>query len=226
MKIERGLSSESSRRKVNRLGKLAIFVVTVAIHLVVIFTITIQTGEKKEREDTSVFKVVDLEEYVPPPPEPEEEEEPEEPEEKVETPQQDTITEEVIETEEEVEPIEPEETAPEGPPSPPQQPKQTTIEYLPQHKISVPPRLPTNEIREKITYPPLANRQKIEGVVFLELYIDKEGKIRKIVVLKDPGYGFAEAAMAALEGISVKPAKANGVPVAVRFRYPIRFTVK
>ena len=75
-------------------------------------------------------------------------------------------------------------------------------------------------------YPPLAQRQKIEGVVFLELYIDRYGEIRNIVVLKDPGYGLAEAALHALDGLTVTPAEANGEPVAVRFRYPIRFRIK
>jgi protein TonB len=232
MNIERGLSDDRTRRTVNRFGKLAILGVTIAVHLVLIFTITIQTGERKEREDTTLFKMVDVREYVPPPPEPKQEEKPEEkkkPEEVVEVPQQEPIAEDIIEVEEEVEPVEPEavpqeETA--SVPGPPSVPKPAPIEYLPQHKISVPPLMPVEEIRKRIVYPPLANRQRIEGVVFLELYIDKEGMIRKIVVLKDPGYGFAEAAIKALEGLRVEPAKANGVEVAVKFRYPIRFTIK
>ncbi len=229
MKVDREFRHQSSRGRFNRLGRFIIFGAAVALHLILIFTITVKTGEKKEREDTTLFKVVDLEEYVPPP-EPEEEEKEEkkpEPEEKVEVPRQETITEDVIEKKEEVEVIEEEAPAPqEGVPQPAPQAKPAPVEYLPQHKISVPPRMPTEEIRNKITYPALANRQKIEGVVFLELYIDKTGVIQKIVVLKDPGYGFAEAAFEALEGMKVEPAEANGVPVAVRFRYPIRFTIK
>lgn len=213
-----------------RLWKLMILAVTVVIHLVVILTITVQTGEKQQREDTSIFKIVDLEEYVPPPPEPvkEEEEKKIEPEEQIEVPRQETVAEEIIEKEEEVITVETDSAPGEGVPEPipDPEPAETVIEYLPQHKISVPPKMDTDTIRKNITYPPLANRQKIEGVVFLELYIDKEGLIRKITVLKDPGYGFAEAAVAALEGMRVIPAEANGVPVAVRFRYPIRFTIR
>lgn len=214
-----------------RLWKLIILAVTVVIHVVVILTITVQTGEKKEREDTTIFKVVDLKEYVPPP-EPEEKEKPRrkeiEPEEQVEIPRQESIAEEIIEEEKEVI-VEESDAAPgEGTPEPIPlpEPEEKTIEYLPQHKISVPPRLDVETIRNRITYPPLANRQKIEGVVFLELYIDKEGLIRKINVLKDPGYGFAEAAIEALKGMTVEPARANGTAVAVRFRYPIRFKIK
>jgi protein TonB len=76
-----------------------------------------------------------------------------------------------------------------------------------------------------VVYPPLAASQGLEVTVILELSIDNGGVIRKIVVLKDPGYGFSEAAIKALSGIHVIPAQAGGEPVAVRYRYPIRFTL-
>jgi len=101
----------------------------------------------------------------------------------------------------------------------------TDIEYLPQHLVSTVPVIPTEELLARISYPPRALRQGIEGVVILELFIDKSGAIRKVGVIKDPGYGFADAAVAAIRGLSCEPARANGLPVAVRFRYPVRFTV-
>jgi protein TonB len=100
------------------------------------------------------------------------------------------------------------------------------IEYVPQHKISIVPEIPTKEVLGRIRYPSLALRQEIEGVVYLELFIDTAGVIRKIQVLKDPGYGFADAAIEALTGIRCKPAISNGSPVAVRYRYPVRFTLQ
>ena len=206
----------------NRRGvRFIILAGVVALHLVLILTITISTGQKERRADTTIFKVVDLQEYVPPPPEPEKEEKPVIPEEKIEVAPQDSIAEEIIETEKEVV-----EVNTGGVSSLPEIETPPQIEYLPQHKISVPPAMPSEEIRKRIKYPPLANRQKIEAVVFLELYIDKYGEIRNIVVLKDPGYGFAEAAVDALQGMTVVPAEANGTPVAVRYRYPIRFKLK
>lgn len=99
-------------------------------------------------------------------------------------------------------------------------------DYLPQHKISVVPEIPGKEVLSRIRYPALALRQEIEGVVYLELFIDGAGTIRKIAVLKDPGYGFAEAAVEALTGMRCKPAIANGKPVAVRYRYPVRFALQ
>ena len=45
-------------------------------------------------------------------------------------------------------------------------------------------------------------------------------------VLKDPGFGFAEAAIKALAGLVCEPAQVEGRPVAVRYRYPVRFALK
>ena len=99
-------------------------------------------------------------------------------------------------------------------------------DYLPQYQITGVPVLPVDQILARIEYPPLAAKLGIEATVYLELYIDQDGVIRKIVVLKNPGYGFAEAAVKALQNVVAMPASTNGKPVAVRFRYPIRFTLK
>jgi len=99
-------------------------------------------------------------------------------------------------------------------------------DYLPQFRITELPVIPIKEALAKIEYPSLAARQGIEATVYLELFIDEGGTIRRIAVLKDPGYGFAEAAVAALRGLGCAPARAEGRAVAVRFRYPVRFALK
>ena len=96
-------------------------------------------------------------------------------------------------------------------------------EYVPQHKISAKPVFPARKILSRLEYPAMAKKQGIEGVVLLELCIDKTGKVRKITVLKDPGYGFAESAVKAMTGVQCVPALINGEPCAVRFRHPVRF---
>ncbi len=209
----------------------------ILLHLFLFFYLYIPSGEQEQREDTTVFKLVDVELYVPPPP-------PLSPppprpllpplpaQEQVQIPQQETITETVDETEKQVveTPTPPSSTVslppiPNPAPAAPLAPA-PEIEYLPQHNISVPPKIPIDQVLRNIVYPPQANRQRIEGVVYLELYIDRQGVIRRIEVLKDPGYGFAEAAVKAFEGVRCQPAEANGVPVAVRYRYPIRFKLR
>ena len=193
--------------------KVLIFATVGLIHVAVLLLVSfaLPAAPDKDKEEYEVLKLVDIEEYVPPPPPPK-------PEEKAEIVyNQPKASEEVIETENKViETDDPAYAVVEAP----------EPEYLPQYKISVVPDIPTREILANIEYPPIALRQGIEGVVYLELYIDQEGHIRKTTVLKDPGYGFADAALAALDGITCKPAQANGVPVAVRFRYPVRFSLK
>lgn len=185
------------------------FVGTLHLAAFIFIRFSLPSKEIAQTDDANnILKLVDVEEYIPPPPPPEADV-------KV-VYNQPTASEQIIETETVV--VEVLESAPVAKPA--------EIEYMPQHKVSVIPEIPTKDILSRIEYPPIAMRQEIEGTVILELYIDQMGNIRKVIVLKDPGYGFAAAALAALEGIVCKPAMANNMPVAVRYRYPIRFSLK
>jgi protein TonB len=203
-----------SRRVKQLTQKISIPALVIALHITLIFTITIHVNEQQESKEPTIFKMVDIEEYIPPPPEKEEKKEIIK-KEVIEVPSQPEVAETIIETEKEV--IETEDAGPVAAPE---------IEYLPQHKISVPPVFPVDEIMARVKYPILANKQKIEGVVYLLLYIDKTGIIQKIEVLKEPGYGLGDAVKTAMAGIVCEPARANGEPVAVRYRYPIRMKIK
>lgn len=100
------------------------------------------------------------------------------------------------------------------------------VPFLSQGQIDQIPVIPTKEVLAQIRYPELAAKMGLEATVFLELFIDKTGKVVRISVLKDPGSGFAQAAVAALDGLQCEPAKIAGQAVPVRFRYPVRFTLK
>ena len=99
------------------------------------------------------------------------------------------------------------------------------INYLPQSRITSLPVFPEDQIRRAVVYPPIAQRSNIEGVVFLELFIDRFGAVRDVRILREnpPDRGFGEAAVNAFKGIRAKPAEADGVAVAVRYRYNINF---
>jgi protein TonB len=101
-------------------------------------------------------------------------------------------------------------------------------DYLPMHRVSVAPVFSENEIRDRLIYPPIALRAKLEGIVYLELSVDRRGQVRQITVLRETpeNRGFAEAAVKAFEGIQGVPAQANGAAVAVRYRYPVRFAIR
>ena len=190
----------------------ALFTVLTGLSAVLILFVKFSTpsGEKPVNEkEYQILKLVDVQEYTPPPQ------------------QQNTVQRIVAAQPESSDTIlETDDTVIEHKSEQSSEQQDTEPDYLPQHKISLIPEIPSKEILSRITYPPIALKQGIEGVVYLELFIDADGRIRKINVLKDPGYGFAEAAVDAIKGLICKPALVNGKPVPVRFRYPVRFSVK
>ncbi|MBF9015077.1 MULTISPECIES: energy transducer TonB [unclassified Oceanispirochaeta] len=196
-----------------RLIRFSIFAAVALIHIAFLLYLrfSLPVREEEEIRDAEIIKLVDIMEYIPPPPpriEPEKKvivvnEQPAASEIIIEVDEEIELVSQVVETVVYVEPI-----------------------YLPQHKISVIPVIPSDEVQGRIVYPPMAHRQGIEGIVYAELYIDSTGLIRKVVILKDPGHGFADAAIQALEGVRCSPAESNGTKVAVRYRYPIRFILK
>lgn len=179
------------------------FVLLIHVAIIYFFNFSAKTDavETVDFREAEVFKLVDIQEALPPPPEPVAKKE------VVTVSNQPAASEKIVETKEEVV-VEREE-----------------IVYLPQHKISSVPVIPGREVLSKIVYPPMALKQGIEAVVYLELFIDAEGNIRKVKVLKDPGHGFAESALKALEGVKCIPANANGKNCPVRYRYPVKFTL-
>ncbi len=189
-------------QKYKALARPILSSLVIAIHVIVLICVkfSVSNAVPEEEKTAEIFKLVDVEEFVPPPPPPVIEK-------KEVVINSVKSSENIQETEKEVVEVEEE------------------IDYVPQHKISVVPEIPTKQILSKIEYPKMAMKQGIEGVVYLELFIDEYGNIRRVNVLKDPGYGFADAAVAALEGITCKPALMNDKPVAVRFRYPVRFVL-
>ncbi|MBP5446710.1 MAG: energy transducer TonB [Treponema sp.] len=185
--------------KHSRIWRLAVFAFALLIHVAAICFFSVKQKEEDVQtvdfSQADVFKLVDVQEYVKP--------EPQSDEIVVNQPK---ASERVRETEKKVKDFD-------------------DSAFLPQHKISSVPVIPIREVLSKIEYPPMALRQGIEAVVYLELFIDSKGAIKNIKVLKDPGHGFAEAAVAALKGIVCVPANANGKNCAVRYRYPIKFTL-
>ncbi|MDR1277230.1 MAG: energy transducer TonB [Treponema sp.] len=160
-------------------------------------------------EEARIMKLTDIEEEPPPPPAPEE------------RPVVEEIAETMIETD-----------------TPPDQTvvaagtllttSQAGEDYLPMHRVSIPPRFDERLITQALIYPPIALRSGIEGRVILELFIDRTGRVQRITVLQEnpAGRGFGEAAVRAFEGQRCSPAEANGEPVSVRYRYPVAFRIR
>jgi protein TonB len=85
--------------------------------------------------------------------------------------------------------------------------------------------VPTAQVLARIRYPAQARRQGIQGTVELELLVGTDGAIEAISVVKDPGWGFAAAALMALDGVRCVPALVDGEPREVRYHYPVRFVL-
>ena len=72
-------------------------------------------------------------------------------------------------------------------------------------------------------YPDLALRAGLEGNVFVKVWVDKEGKVRKVVLLKSDAAIFEEAATEAAKQWVFTPAVMQKGPVSVWVSIPFRF---
>jgi protein TonB len=191
--------------------RAGLFIAVAAFHLLFIFffAFNVDASLGGDPEEARIMKLTDIEEEPPPPPE--EEDDP--------VPVVEEIAETMIETD--------------IPPDQKVVAAGTLISgnednYLPMHRVSAAPLFDERLITQALTYPPIALRSGIEGRVILELFIDRTGRVQRITVLQEnpPDRGFGEAAVKAFEGQSCRPAEANGVPVSVRYRYPVTFRIK
>jgi len=79
-------------------------------------------------------------------------------------------------------------------------------------------------VGEKIKYPPQARRMGVEGRVFVQFVIDKEGRITEVQAVKGIGAGCDEEAVRILQAAPKwKPGKQRGKPVKQRMVLPITF---
>lgn len=80
--------------------------------------------------------------------------------------------------------------------------------------------------RVEPVYPFVARRIGKEAEVTLRLSIDETGKLERVEVVRDAGYGFSKAAIAAVESSSYRPATRNGAAVAGTALITIRFVLQ
>ena len=83
-----------------------------------------------------------------------------------------------------------------------------------------------SEIIKNIKYPMIAQKNKIEGTVYLQVFIDESGNPNKVIVLKDIGGGCGEAASEAVQKVKFTPAKMKGAAVKVKLSLPITFKLQ
>ena len=72
-------------------------------------------------------------------------------------------------------------------------------------------------------FPQLAMRAGLEGRVLVNIWVDKEGKVRQVVVLKSDAEIFNEAAIEAAKQFVFTPAYMNNGPVSVWVQMSFKF---
>jgi TonB family protein len=87
---------------------------------------------------------------------------------------------------------------------------------------------PALEHEVTAAYPSAALTERIEASVLFTIDIDAAGKVSNVTLAEPsehPGYGFEDAARAAIEQFTFKPALSGGAPVPVRVQYRYRFVL-
>jgi protein TonB len=79
-------------------------------------------------------------------------------------------------------------------------------------------------VQKKLKYPAQARRMGIEGKVFVQFVVDKDGTLTEVIAVKGIGAGCDQEAVRVIEGSPKwKPGKQRGRSVKVRMILPITF---
>ena len=98
--------------------------------------------------------------------------------------------------------------------------------YLPFAEVMPQPVGGMGEIYKKIEYPEMAKKAGVEGKVYLLVYINENGGVDDVKVLKGIGAGCDEAAENGIKQVKFTPGKNKGVPVKVKLSLPVIFKLK
>lgn len=102
-----------------------------------------------------------------------------------------------------------------------------SVNYHSTKELGVLPTLPTRTLRSKLEYPVKARLDGVEATVYLRVFMDNSGVVKRVEVVKElPGYGFGESAKKALLGVKGRAGKIEGKSVATMFLYPVRFVLQ
>ena len=79
---------------------------------------------------------------------------------------------------------------------------------------------------DNITYPKRAKAAGIEGVVYIEFIVNKDGSVSDAKVKRGIGGGCDEEALESVKKLEFIPGRQRGNAVRVRMRLPVRFDLK
>jgi len=81
-------------------------------------------------------------------------------------------------------------------------------------------------LQKNIRYPSIAKENNIQGKVYIQFVVERDGSLTDIKVIREPGSGTGDEAVRVLK-ISPhwKPGVQNGKPVRVQFTLPVNFSL-
>jgi periplasmic protein TonB len=81
-------------------------------------------------------------------------------------------------------------------------------------------------LSKTIKYPAEARKKKIQGKVFIQFIVEKDGTLTGIRAIRGPGHGINEEAVRAVRlSAKWKPGTESGKVVRVQFTIPVNFTL-
>jgi protein TonB len=95
--------------------------------------------------------------------------------------------------------------------------------YLPFAEVMPAPIGGMKAIYEHIIYTEIAKRNGIKGKVYLLVYINENGDVDDVKLLKGIGGGCNEAAISGVKMVKFYPGKSNNKPVKVKLSLAINF---
>jgi len=81
-------------------------------------------------------------------------------------------------------------------------------------------------IQQLIVYPEIAKRAGVQGRVYVKAFVNENGSVQKVELIKGIGAGCDEAAMEAVQKTKFKPGKQRGKAVKVQVTVPVLFKLQ
>lgn len=95
--------------------------------------------------------------------------------------------------------------------------------YKPFAQVMPEPKDGIENVYARIKYPSEAQKAGVQGKVYLLIYINENGDVDDVKVLKGIGAGCDEAAVNAIKETKFNPGKDNGVAIKVKLSLAITF---
>jgi protein TonB len=97
--------------------------------------------------------------------------------------------------------------------------------YLPFAQVMPTPIGGMEGIYKHVTYPELAKNAGVSGKVYVLVYINENGGVDQVKVVRGIGAGCDEAAVEGVKATKFSPGKNNGIPVKVKLSLAIIFKI-